>query len=375
MDFLDQVYFDNTVRAYLIVAGIILFVLLLKRLLSHTVASLLFVIIKNNWKNIDRAAFIKLIIKPLGWFIFAMITVFALDKLNYPTALDAKIYGHSLQQIIQKAGVVFIIVTFTWFIVSLINFIALILEQKALLTKDKSDDQIIIFFRDFLKVIAVIFGVLLVLKSAFNQNIGSLLTGLSIVGAALALAGKESLENLIASFIIFFDKPFYTGDTLRVNNVSGTVERIGLRSTRIRTTEKTLVTVPNKQMVDSVVDNMSMRSLRRAEIKLELSEKTTVEKAKTFMSKAKELLVHRQAMVVKFSVFLTEFSKNGLTITIEYFTAPSPMSEYNKLKQEINFDLMALVAAEDLSFASGGSSINIINTDLDAGAPKQQEII
>ena len=55
------------------------------------------------------------------------------------------------------------------------------------------------------------------------------------MGAALALAAKESIENLIASFIIFFDKPFFTGDTLKVNNVSGTVEKIGLRSTRIRT--------------------------------------------------------------------------------------------------------------------------------------------
>jgi MscS family membrane protein len=133
-----------------------------------------------------------------------------------------------------------------------------------------------------LKVIISIIGVLFILKAAFNQNIGSLLTGLSIVGAAMALAAKESLENLIASFIIFFDKPFFTGDTLKVNNVSGTVEKIGLRSTRIRTTEKTLVTVPNKQMVDSVVDNMSMRTQRRAEIKLVLSDKTKATAAQTF---------------------------------------------------------------------------------------------
>ncbi|MEI9958567.1 MAG: mechanosensitive ion channel domain-containing protein [Ferruginibacter sp.] len=59
------------------------------------------------------------------------------------------------------------------------------------------------------------------------------------------------MENLIASFIIFFDKPFTAGDTLTANNISGTVEKIGLRSTRIRTADKTLVTIPNKLMVDS----------------------------------------------------------------------------------------------------------------------------
>jgi MscS family membrane protein len=79
-------------------------------------------------------------------------------------------------------------------------------------------------------------------------------------GAALALAARESLENIIASFIIFFDKPFVTGDNLKIQQVTGTVERIGLRSTRIRTADKTLVSVPNKQMVDSIVDNLSMRT-------------------------------------------------------------------------------------------------------------------
>ena len=91
---------------------------------------------------------------------------------------------------------------------------------------------------------------LVIIRFAFGWNIGSLLTGLSIVGAAIALALKESLENLIASFIIFFDKPFATGDLVKVNAITGTVEKIGLRSTRIRTEQKTFVTVPNKQMVD-----------------------------------------------------------------------------------------------------------------------------
>jgi MscS family membrane protein len=100
----------------------------------------------------------------------------------------------------------------------------------------------------------------MIIKACFNQPLGHLLTGLSIVGAALALSARESLENLIASFIIFFDKPFFSGDTVKVNNITGTVEKIGLRSTRILTTDKTLVTVPNKQMVDSIVDNWSMRN-------------------------------------------------------------------------------------------------------------------
>ena len=99
----------------------------------------------------------------------------------------------------------------------------------------------------------------------------AILASLGLAGAAFALAAKESIENLIASFVIFFDKPFTAGDVLKVNNISGTVEKIGLRSTRIRTDQKTYVTVPNKQMVDSIVDNLSLRTQRKGELRLELS--------------------------------------------------------------------------------------------------------
>src|SRR6478609_10892106 len=98
---------------------------------------------------------------------------------------------------------------------------------------------------------------MLLLRFTFHYDISKLVTGLSIVGAAIALATKESLENLIASFIIFFDKPFTTGDLVKVQNITGNVERIGLRSTRLRTGDKSYVTVPNKQMVDSILDNIS----------------------------------------------------------------------------------------------------------------------
>ncbi|MFX4531874.1 mechanosensitive ion channel domain-containing protein, partial [Acinetobacter baumannii] len=91
-----------------------------------------------------------------------------------------------------------------------------------------------LFFKDFFKVLIVINGILMIIHFSLHKNIGNLLTGLSIVGAALALATRESLENLIASFIIFFDKPFSAGDLVKVHAFTGVVEKIGLRSTRIR---------------------------------------------------------------------------------------------------------------------------------------------
>ncbi|MCY7290704.1 MAG: mechanosensitive ion channel [Ferruginibacter sp.] len=375
MEFLEEIILDNTLKSYLIVFVIITVVLLFKRLLSHYVASLLFLVIKKNWKTLEKKEFVSLTIKPLSWLLVIVVADFAIEKLNYPRAWNFKIHGVAFNDILEKIGNSAMIVALFYFLISLINFISLLLHQKSLADKDKSHGQIVIFFRDLLKVLVGIIGLLFVLRSAFNQNIGTLLTGLSIVGAALALAAKESIENIIASFIIFFDKPFFTGDTLKVNNVAGTVERIGLRSTRIRTLEKTLVTVPNKQMVDSVVDNLSMRNQRRAEIKLALSDKTKPDEVQTLIDTVKNILTEKQEDIIKSSVFLTEYNKDGVTITIEYFTQPFTMNEFNKVKQLINFKLMYLMEEQHLAMSSSASNITIVNNEGDGGAPKQQPIL
>ena len=375
MEVLDKLILDNTIRSYLVIFILIAVTLLFKKLLSHKIATLLFLIINKQWKTLKKADFISLTIKPLGWLLVIMVADFSIEKLNYPAAWNYKLHGILLNDILEKIGNSAIIIALFYFLISLINFISLLLEQQALNNADKSHGQIVIFFRDLLKVFIAIIGFLFVLRAAFNQNIGTLLTGLSIVGAALALAAKESIENLIASFIIFFDKPFFTGDTLKVNNVSGTVERIGLRSTRIRTLEKTLVTVPNKQMVDSVVDNLSMRNQRRAEIKLVLSDKTKRDEVEKMMAAIKASIAALEDDILTTNVFVTDFSKDGITITIEYYTQPFTMAEYNSTKQTINLKLMDLMSAHQINMSSTQSNITIVNPEGDATAPKQQPII
>jgi len=367
MEFLEYKILDNTVQNILLAAGVILLVILFKKLLSHYAASLSYLFIKRTWKIMDSKQFSVLFLKPLSWFIVITIGFITLSKLTYPTAWQFKIYKMPFDAIIEKIAMAIFIYSFFRLHLSVIDFISLKLVERAKITPHKSDDQLVVFFRDFIKVFLGIIAVLLILKAAFNQNIGNLLTGLSIVGAALALSARESLENLIASFIIFFDKPFYVGDTLKVNAVTGTVERIGLRSTRIRTADQTLVTVPNKQMVDSVVDNWSMRTQRRAEIKLDFSDKTKAGDAQSFLNKIKLLMLQKHPGVFGSSVFLTEYSKAGVTITLEYFTPAFSMAEFNTIKQDISMELMQLVEQEKMELATAGSNINIINpTDTEA---------
>ncbi len=359
MDFLNSVYFDNTVRSYLMVAGAILLALILKRYLSRNIAFLFFKLSKRIWKVLDEQAFLGLVVEPLEWFLLIAVTVFSIDKLKFPGVLKHTIYGHNTGEIISRIGTGIIIVAFIWLILRLIDFVALVLKQQNDVS-DIKDNQIIIFFRDFLKIIVGICGLLLIVKACFNQHIGNLLTGLSLVGAAVALAAKESLENLIASFIIFFDKPFFTGDVVNVNSITGKIEKIGLRSTRIRTADKTLVTIPNKQMVDSIVDNLSMRTNRRAEIKLDLATKTTLTAAQSFIDQLKKALEQNRQHITSSSVLFREMSKDSLLIRIEYFTEPFTLEEFDALKQQINFSIKKIIEDNNIELA-GNSTTVIIN--------------
>ncbi|MEO6548663.1 MAG: mechanosensitive ion channel family protein [Ferruginibacter sp.] len=363
MDFLDQVYFNNTLRSYLIVAAIIFVAMLLKRYLSHYLASLFFRIVRKLWHTVSKETFVDLVVEPFKWFLVILISVFAIDKLNFPDILRYTLYGHTTADIIARAGTGIIIISFTWLVLRLMDFIALVLEEKANLSSDSRGNQLVVFFRDFLKVIVGIMSALLIIKACFNQPLGNLLTGLSIVGAALALGAKESLENLIASFIIFFDKPFFAGDTVKVNGIIGRVERIGLRSTRILTGDKTLVTMPNKQMVDSIVDNWSMRSQRRAEIKLELSVKTPAAKLETIITGIKNILNAHSEALSAHSVFLKDVGKNGSTIVLEYFTAAIPMAEFDTIKQGVNLQVKQLLEEHGVEFSGEANTIVVTNID------------
>ena len=351
MGFLDSIYFSNTVRSYLTVGGAIVLVLLFKRYISRFIASLIFIRVKKVWKTVKKNDFCDLVVRPIDWFLVITVSVFSIDKLNFPEALQYKLYGHSIQDIVDRLGTGIIVLSFTWLVLRLVDFIALVLEEKANQTADTRDNQLIVFFRDFLKVIVGVCGVLLIIKACFHQPIGNVLTGLSIVGAALALAAKESLENLIASFIIFFDKPFFTGDLVRVNTLTGTVEKIGLRSTRIRTGDKTLVTVPNKQMVDTMVDNWSLRTERRAEIKLELAPETPAGAIKNITAVIDKLMLDHKVDIISYTVGLKDISKNGLLLTAEYFTADISLTEFDSIKQQILFKIKNAMEEEKVVFA------------------------
>jgi MscS family membrane protein len=355
-DFLHRVILDNTVLAFIICFGTIGIALVLRKYLSIIATKAFLQLIKRTkWQIGNEKNFIELLIAPMQAFLLVLISFIALDKLAFPRALIFDIHKITTRDIIDSVGVGLLIVTFIWLILRLIDFISMILQIKANATLDTRDNQLVVYFRDFLKVITGIIGVLLIIHFSFHRDVGALLAGFGLAGAALALAARESLENLIASFIIFFDKPFAVGDLVKVQQIQGTVEKIGLRSTRIRTEAKTFVTVPNKQMVDSIMDNLTLRTQRRADLQLDINLDTTPEKLEELIAAVRNITDY--APIISRSVFLNDISINAYKIKVEYYTGIISPSEFNEVKQHVN--LAVAKALEDLKVELAGLSTTI----------------
>lgn len=358
-EFLEKEFLNNTIKSYLLVVATIIVAIFIKRLISKYVANILYKLIAKASKNIEKKSFFDLVVQPLDMFLVLVISFIAFDRLTFPEILDFKVYRITVKEIIECIANGTLVITFIWLCLRVIDFVAMIMEEKANQTQDLNDNQLIVFFKDFFKVILVIIGVLLVLRFSFHKNIGNLLTGLSIVGAAIALATRESMENLIASFIIFFDKPFITGDTVKVQNFTGTIEKIGLRSTRIRTESKTYITVPNKQMVDSILDNITLRTQRKVELRLELGLSTTAAQLKQLSPDVKAIL-QQQSAIENYQVYLMDTGKNAHIFAIDYFTEmPQEIIEFNKVRETVNLAVIQLLETSAIELAASNTDIKV----------------
>lgn len=344
--------FDNPVSDYLLVLGIILLVWVLKKRASKNITRLVFYIFKRMDRVIDEKEFFNLVLAPLENFILFLAVYISMNSLNFPTIFHFKLFRVTSELLVDRFSIGLLIFFFFHTLLRVIDYLAIILEKRASTTEDTTDDQLIIFFREFLKVILVIICILVMIRFVLDEDITKILAGLSLAGAAIALAAKESLENLIASFIIFFDRPFRVGDLLKVQQINGTVEKIGLRSTRIRTNDKTYVSIPNKQMVDTIVDNFSLRNKRRGELNLYLDLKTSLTQINQLLNGLeKEMTIEG---VTEKTILLNDLKIEAYQISIEYFTDPIPMSSFNVIKQSIHLKVLALL--EDLKIEIAGKN-------------------
>ena len=216
------------------------------------------------------------------------------------------------------------------------------------------------FLVKLIKAFVIVVSTLAVLQE-WGINVSALLASLGLMGLAVSLAAKDTLENIISGFVILLDKPILTGETGNIAGVQGTVEDIGLRSTKIRTFDKTLVTIPNREIVNQNIENWSRRDRRRVRTYIGVVYSTTREQMESILRDIREMLANHPRVSQKdgFYVHFEVFGDSSLNILLQYYTDTADYGEYLKIVEDINLKIMEIVERNGSSFAFPSRSIYV----------------
>jgi MscS family membrane protein len=199
-----------------------------------------------------------------------------------------------------------------------------------------------------------------VILSEFGYPAASLITGLGVGGVALALAAQKTVENLFGSVSIGVDKPFRIGDFVKIDDFTGTVELIGLRSTRIRTLDRTLITIPNGRLADMRVESFAPRDRIRLALMLGLVYETTAAQMREVLAGIEGVLrghpkIWTDSVVVRFD----SFGNSSLNIQVMAWFTTASYDEYQLIRQEVLLQFMDVVEKAGTSFAFPTQTIHV----------------
>ena len=256
-----------------------------------------------------------------------------------------------------------LVVSLVWVFFGVLDVIAKRVGAKLLTTAEARDRSGVLSLASIsakaAKVLLVFFGFIVVLGQ-LGLNVTGIIAGFGIGGIAVALAGQKTLENLFGSFTLGIDQPLHIGDFIKVDDLSGTVEQVGLRSTRIRTLDRTVVTMPNGRLADMRIENYSSRDRMRLHVKLGLVYTTTPATLKVIIDEMRAYFNERPDVFKEsILVHLMDFGDSAFVIEIMVWQESRRYTEFLTFREEVLLDMMAIVAKNGSSFAYPTQDIRV----------------
>ena len=278
--------------------------------------------------------FLDALSRPLGMAILLLGLYLAVLSFR-PSARIAGATG--------MAGSVLFGLALTWLMLRLVDVFMRLLQQWTSRTDSTLDDQLVPLIGRAAKVAVGILAALMILQN-FGYSVSGLIAGLGVGGLAVALAAQKTLADLFGSIMLLVDRPFVLGDWIRSpdGSIEGVVERIGFRSTRIRTFDQTLITIPNSRLADFVIDNVTLRPARRVWMTVRVPYRSTAEQMREIIRRIEAILrAHPEVdqesfLMVKF----TDFGEYSREIMVYYFTVPTGWVDHLRIREEVNFRIV-----------------------------------
>lgn len=293
------------------------------------------------WATKSETRFDNLIVRGVERFGLPILTFSILYWAIHSLTLSDRV-----EKIVNTAAIVVI----AYFIIRLISTLiqnlitASVRKQENGEVKIKQIGGLMIIINLVIWILGCVF-----LLDNLGYNVTTILTGVGIGGIAVALAAQNIMGDLFNYFVIFFDKPFEVGDAINVDDKNGTIEYIGLKTTRLRSLTGEQVIIANSDLTQSRVHNFKRQESRRIAFTLSVRYQTATEKLRTIPGMIKRII--EAADSTRFDrAHFARFTEYGLLFEVVYFVTVADYVKYMDVQQEINLQIMEAFKNEGIAF-------------------------
>tara|TARA_Y100001978_G_scaffold197866_1_gene209404 strand:- start:5447 stop:6511 length:1065 start_codon:yes stop_codon:yes gene_type:complete len=330
MEFLDKVVLGNTIEDWGIAIGIILGSFIATKIIYWIIANVVKNLTKKTKTNLDDVL-IETLEKPIIYSILIWgywVAIHYIDLSSTPRLLF----------FLQGAASVAIILTLTSIVSRVFDaLVTEIVQPYVEKTEGGADNYMLPIIRKVTKAIIWAFGVIIGLDN-IGFDITAMIAGLGIGGLALALAAQDSVKNIFAGVMIFLDKPFKIRDRIQIEGFDGVVEEVGLRSTRIRTLDGRIVTIPNSTFTDNSVVNVTSQPALKITLNLGLTYDTSEVEMQKGVDILKQIVAdHSEILEPDCAVGFKDFGDFSLGILFLYYIKPDAhwLDSQNTISKEV----------------------------------------
>jgi small-conductance mechanosensitive channel len=341
-------YLGNSPRAWLIAAIVAVVVYAVLAIARRLLVSRLGALAERTETDIDDAV-VDVIRNTRSFFLAAVAVGVAINGLE----IHARLVG-PIKAILELIGLLQI----GLWISGLIAFLVERAMTKRRETADRIGVAAVRAIGVTVKVIAWVILALVALQFVFEKNVTALVTTLGVGGIALALAVQNILADLLAAIAIVFDRPFDVGDSIAIDNLSGTVEQIGLKTTRLRSVTGEQLVIGNAELLKSRLRNYKRMYERRVLLNLDVTCDTPAEVIARIPAMMKEIVGAQTTVRFDRSHFAA-FLDSSLRVETVYFVLDPDYGKYMDIQQAVNLEVLRRFRAEGIAFAFPTRTIDI----------------
>ena len=330
----------------------VLLILLLRWLLTAMLLRPLRVIVRRTDSDLDDVL-LEESVTPMRIAVVGFALIFTVNLFSF---------GVEIQQIAETIGRTLLIGSVFYGLIKFFGVVSLQPTAFRQVTGLTIPERLLPFLNTVVRYLIIALGAIFVLQE-LNFDVAALIASLGVVGIGISLASQDTVGNMFGFAAIVSDDPFKVGDFIKTPNLTGIVESVGVRSTRVRQLDQALLTVPNNLLTNAVVLNWSRMEKRRLNVTLTLTYGTTSDQMRAVVSEIREFLqqtenVDPDSVIVHF----VDFSASSLDVLVICQVLLADWRQFTALKESLYLEIMGIVERLGLSFAFPSQSLYIEST-------------